>query len=376
MNGIINQSKASEDFLNYYGKEFLDLLDLNVGTNKKNWLKKLLSYTEHNNSTVKHLLVIDFLGIDLNELFNQIYLYEPFGEGPWPCLNKNEKHYEQNIVNDLKLEYDYKTKCIVGIFTCSCGYKYRLRYKKTLISDRELLKKLNDLIREKDFQTIIKRLNQGLSIYDKDLDKIELVLGRKKISRNYREKMNGLKEETRKRHHEIWLNLRKQYPQKSKNELVELSISTASWLYKFDKEWFEENSPEKKQSTNYKKTRIDWNKKDKELYYTAKKVIEELYKEDKNLNRVTKSRVLKMCGVKYYSSEMLKKLPKTKKFIDDNIEEVQEFRIRKIKWKIADLFKKEEEITLTKLLSGMTANKSEKEELKLIIENELKKYRI
>ena len=27
-----------------------------------------------------------------------------------------------------------------------------------------------------------------------------------------------------------------------------------------------------------------------------------------------------MCGVKYYSSEMLKKLPKTKKFIDDNIE--------------------------------------------------------
>ena len=80
-----------------------------------------------------------------------MYLYEPFGKVPWPCLNRNEKHYEKNIVNDLKIECDYKTKCIVGIFSCSCGYKYRVRYKKSLINNRELLKNLNDLISKKDF---------------------------------------------------------------------------------------------------------------------------------------------------------------------------------------------------------------------------------
>lgn len=375
LKGVIDQSKSSEDFQKYYGKEFLDILGLNIDNNKRNWLKKLLSYTEHSNSTIKHLLLIDFLGINLNDLFNRIYLYEPFGKGLWPCLNKEEEHYCQNVIEDLDVGYDYKTKCIVGIFSCRCGFKYKIRYQKHLTGNKDSQKKLYDLIIKKDFDNIIKSLHKEISIYDECLGKVDLILYEKSASIEHRKKLDELKEETRKKHRKIWINQMKKYPNKNKSELVKKCVSTGSWLYKFDKEWLRNNSPDRKKSIDYSKNKIDWNKKDDEILKKAEKLVKNLYEEDKDLKRVTKSKVLKICGIKDLSLKNLNKMPKTKKFLDDNIETYQDFRIRKIKWKIKDLFNEDEKITTTKLLSGMKISRDEKEELKFIIETELDRCR-
>ena len=70
----------------------------------------------------------------------------------------------------------------------------------------------------------------------------------------------------------------------------------------------------------------------------------------------------------------LDRLPKVKKFIEDNLESIQDFRIRKVKWKVKDLIRKGETVTLTKVLGGMRLSPLEKDKIRLVIEDELLKY--
>lgn len=369
VNGVVKQDIVRNELEKYFGKEFLTILNLNIKNDiKKSWLKKILSSSQHINVPINNLVIIDFLGANIKDIFNKIYTYDPFGKGPWICLNKEENHYGQNTIKDVSIRYDHKSQKIEGTFKCFCGYEYRLRYNKPLIY-KENQVNLNNISRLKDFNEIIRELNQNNKFKDEKLGEVELILGRKIISEEHRTKLNESIESVRNKHRYIWINLRNKYPNKSKSELIEMCIATASWLYKFDQEWFNKNSPVKK--SNIKKSNIkNWDEKDKEIVKEINKIIEEIQKMQPPL-RVTKSRIAKM-----YSSESmlllnLDNLTKTKELINNKIETAQEFRIRKVKWKIKDLLSKGETVTFTKLLSTFKLDEKESKELKLIIREEI-----
>ncbi|WLC69975.1 hypothetical protein KTC96_18935 [Clostridium estertheticum] len=102
------------------------------------------------------------------------------------------------------------------------------------------------------------------------------------------------------------------------------------WLYKNDREWFDNNMP-KKQNTNGNNNNnpAPWNDRDN-------KTLELLINEDNMLitsndnARITKSLLGRKIGMLGMLEKNLDKLPKTQEYLSEIIESVEEFQIRRV----------------------------------------------
>lgn len=108
----IKQDELYEEFISFYGKEFLNLMESSIDNNDEyNWLRVITRDLKRTVHPIRHLLLINFLEIDICNFFKDINKeYKPFGEGPWPCLNKAGAHYMDKVIRDLKITEDYKTR--------------------------------------------------------------------------------------------------------------------------------------------------------------------------------------------------------------------------------------------------------------------------
>lgn len=124
--GRVNIDEVENRFIKFYGQEFLSLFDLNIYSNNiTNWIKYMLRISRSNVNPIKHLLLIRFLGIDLEELFTKKIEYKPFGDGPWMCLNKICNNYCKPVIDKIDINYNSKKQKPVGRFKCECcGFTY------------------------------------------------------------------------------------------------------------------------------------------------------------------------------------------------------------------------------------------------------------
>lgn len=53
-------------------------------------------------------------------------LQQPFGAGPWPCLNSASEHLGQRLITTVELSMTTRRRRRVprGTFRCSCGFTY------------------------------------------------------------------------------------------------------------------------------------------------------------------------------------------------------------------------------------------------------------
>ena len=86
------------------------------------------------------------------------------------------------------------------------------------------------------------------------------------------------------------------YPDKSKTELRQLNKAVYAWLYRNDKEWLKFNSPEP--IYKYKNTRVDWDKRDKEILAKVKVVVEEMLYSTEKPERITISLIGSKLGIR------------------------------------------------------------------------------
>ncbi|MDK2824777.1 MAG: hypothetical protein PWP71_2695, partial [Clostridia bacterium] len=93
-----------------------------------------------------------------------------------------------------------------------------------------------------------------------------------------------------------WLKLMNHYPDKSKTELRQLNKAVYAWLYRNDKEWLKFNSPEP--IYKYKNTRVDWDKRDKEILAKVKVVVEEMLYSTEKPERITISLIGSKLGIR------------------------------------------------------------------------------
>lgn len=133
-----------------------------------------------------------------------------------------------------------------------------------------------------------------------------------------------------------WNKLMKEFKNESKTQIRKRDISTYTWLYKYDNEWLKKNSPTKKIGSRKEKL-IDWNKRDEEILEEAKKVIKELEETLEKPKRITLTLIGKLINRETLIGRHLSKLPKTKEFIENNLESLEQFQVRRIKWAIREL---------------------------------------
>lgn len=124
--GRVHQKELVNEFINFYGKTFLQLVYSSIDiTNENNWLSSIVRKHRKIFHPLRHLLLIHFLGQDISIFFeDQKRLSHPFGEGPWVCFNGATKHYLQKTIQSMCISYSHDSKKLIGTFSCECGFVY------------------------------------------------------------------------------------------------------------------------------------------------------------------------------------------------------------------------------------------------------------
>lgn len=330
--GIINWNKVNKEFVDFFSNEYLELLDSDINVNEKfTWTRKLF---ERNLliHPIRRILFIQFLFGSVNNLIKyKKKRYEPFGSGPWPCLNKVAEHYKQDVIKEVAISNRSTGDKPLGIFVCSCGYTYtRLGPDKK--SDDKYVKRtvkeygpvweaaLNDYILKGEH--CISHLEQLMDCDGKTVGKYARKLGVFKLL-NSRMKID----EVTKKKRRYQVDLEEKYKKEILAFLLENSDSNRSaivkkmkkqyaWLYRYRREWLNSVLPSPIDSSVHKqniKKYVDWEIRDRQF---SEKVIEIIYEMKKDNKRITISGI--SVEMKFPIRKYLDKLPNTIKILQNN----------------------------------------------------------
>lgn len=126
----VRMKHIQAQFLKFYSPQFLNELDCGI-EGRANWLIRMLQSPRSTHNPIQHLLLMNFLGVSVEEFFKLPVTPQPFGSGPWPCMNPVCKYYKQFVIAECQLRTTHqKGEGIFGIFQCECGYSYRCRKPK------------------------------------------------------------------------------------------------------------------------------------------------------------------------------------------------------------------------------------------------------
>ncbi|GAA0716359.1 TnsD family Tn7-like transposition protein [Clostridium malenominatum] len=354
----VKQRELYEEFISFYGNGFLELMESSVDNDDEyNWLRVATRDLKRAVHPIRHILLINFLESNIEKFFKGINKeFNPFGEGAWPCLNKVSDHYKQNVVTNLKVTEDYKSRAPVGTFTCECGFTYSRKGPDKLEEDKYKIgrlksfgeaweNKLKEYLNEGEYG--LRELARLMYCDPKTIIKFDRLLGinyfksQIEIVENDKKTMNVDMIDVYKK------NILKAIGKKltlSRTEIRQICKKEYSYLYRKDKKWLLNNLPIKPKGNNNIRN-VDWDKRDKEILSLIKTKYKELLSREVPI-RITKSCIGKVLGILATLEKNLHKLPKTEKYINTIIETVEEFQVRRCKNIIDNKFQNEEDIKL------------------------------
>lgn len=359
----VKQRELYEEFIGFYGEEFLEIMESSIDNDDEyNWLRVITRDLSRAVHPIRHLLLINFLMGNIEEFFEDINKkFNPFGEGPWPCLNKIANHYRMNVVKNLKITEDYKTRLPVGTFSCDCDFVYSRKGPDKDETDKYKIGRIRSFgkVWEDRLKVYLKEEKYGLRelarlMYcdPKTIWKFDYLLGinyfnrcKNAIDSEYKEQIRdiGLLEKYKK----YILKSIERNPIITRTKLREICKKEYIYLYRWDKKWLHDNLPNETKSINHNK-KVDWNQRDKEIIALLKSKYKEFLSRDIAI-RITKSRIGKSLGILADLEKNLSKLPETEKYLKDITETVEEFQIRRCKNIIDNKLQKDEEIKLWEL---------------------------
>ena len=345
-NGGVKQQDLYTEFIGFYHKEILVLLESIIDNDDEyNWLRVVTRDLKRTVHPVRHLLLMNFLVGDTEKFFGEIKeQYNPFGKGPWPCLNKVADHYRQEVILNIEITPDYKTRLPVGTFKCSCGFVYSRkgpdrtdenRYKIGRIKafgyewDGKLKENLKAAtwslrgIAKKmhcDPMTILKK-DAELGIYAFHPEDKEIIQNKKCKNTEDDKKLGNYKEtiiETIKDNHLL-----------TRTQIRTLVEKEYTYLYRKDKKWLLEQLPNKIRTTGTTES-VDWKKRDAKIMSLVQEKHKELLSREK-IVRITKSLVGKELGLSALLEKKYERLPCTMQYIEQISETIEEFQLRRCK---------------------------------------------
>lgn len=380
----IKQRELYEEFIGFYGREFLKLMESDIDNDDEyNWLRVATRDVSRSVHPIRHLLLINFLDDNIERFFSNINdVFSPFGNGPWPCLNKAADHYKRNVINDVKITEDYKTRVPVGTFSCNCGFVYSRKgpdksgedkYKigrvkrfggvweeklkehlsnqkygvielaKIMACDPKTIVKYGELLNEDCFSNSIDNTDERKIDKQNDVNIMELY---KKQILMYIDENPSL--------------TRTQVRDNCKKEYI--------YLYRKDKNWLYINLPKKIKEIHSNKV-VEWDKRDEELLVIIKAKYEAWIYENVDI-RITISSLGKALGVLSVLEKRIDKLPITKEYLNKILESVEEFQLRRCKKIIDNKIESRDQIRLWEIqrLAGLRSESFKR------LEEEILKY--
>lgn len=395
--GRIRQDKLTTEFKEFYGGEFLDIVQSNIEyTQTRNWLSEICRKRRYVIHPIRHLLFIRYLNIKIDDIFDSCYEFKPFGEGPWPCLNKASNHYKQNVIKNVTIKYSRNTHRITGKFCCECGYEYLKEfdyveddtYEKTKVLNFGQVweDKLKDLViqGELSISEIAKQLDLDWCGLYKHITRLglehEFETTNEKL-KNYKIKTNNEyniecdnSEEKIKICRLKMLEILKQNPEKSRLYIKRMDLNLYQYLKKHDSEWLELHLPNIKKGKRLK-SNVDWEKRDQEVKLKIEELVEELNNTQELPKRINFNRIGKTLSIDTLLRVHIDKMPNTSQYLENVIETKEDFIIRKIRWAIQKIDSDEHEyLDVSTVLKVAHIYNKDKKLFKDIIQDEIDKY--
>jgi hypothetical protein len=362
-------------FNQFYGENLLRDLFCYIELDQEDtWLHKLLRKPRVSCHPLRHILLLGFLEENVSTLVNNIgkEKFEPFGSGPWFCLNKAADHYNKPVITSCEITRDYKTGLPVGTFSCSCGFIYSRKGPDKTIEDNYKIGRI------KVFGPVWERKLNEISKQEYSLRKKAEMLGvdpatiKRRLapieqqSQQFTNLMNN-------DYREEWLAIIKENNDNSISQIRLLSPKIYMWLYRNDKEWLLKHYPKVEKSKNTFSLRIDWEKRDMHISMQVEKVIMEILELNK-LKRVTKNEIGRRIKDLSLASmyKFIDKLPRTKALLELYVESLEQFQIRRIKTIVLNMKNTRAHIKEWEVIRQAGLKKKDAEKLMYIIQQEIK----
>jgi hypothetical protein len=251
----------------------LELLDSGLEKRKHGaWPARLVPYLNQDIPThpLRYLLMIRLFGYSAEAFFNRLQEIrsspprnapQPFGSGPWPCLNPAADHFHRLVIETCQVVKHRERNIPVGIFKCDCGFIYARNGPDTVPEDRfrigrvktygpvweESLKRMWN-----DASIPLRQISHRLKITGNVVKYRAYCLnltfpraGPRCAARAHAGIQNAIKETQAEResrlavHRARWLEVRQEHPDATRTELRStIAQGIYHWLNKYDGEWF------------------------------------------------------------------------------------------------------------------------------------------
>lgn len=341
---IVDREKLLNDFINFHSEEWLININLLPSiSEKRSWFFEIFSdnmgsiFSNH----VHHILFIQFLFGNLEEFNNYEYKLEfkPFGNGPWPCLNKASDHYGERLIKEITFtkNHEYKKEKSAK-FRCECGFVYK-RNTINGVSEDEF--KYSAIIEFGHlwYKILEKKINEGKSI---NVIRKEMRTSHSSVVKyagmlGLLDKLNTSKEYPIKRksvrNHSELLNMRKtmlsnyisKNPEITRSKLKRIFPTEVKYIDGKESGWLTEQI---KCNERKIKSLLYWERVDNELHKKIEKAAKKILEYQKPI-RITKNSISReLNDIRIRQNKSLRHLPKTVEALSKVTEDFKDFKNR------------------------------------------------
>ena len=356
-------------------------------SSKDNWILALAQCgnVEKTFHPIRHLLLLTFLGLSAKEFFTEFVEFKPFGDPPYPCLNCASDHYKEPTIQNCQVfdnisKESSKQGVPLGIFRCDCGFIYQRIGPDRSSDDKYVFSFVKEYgkVWERRFGELWADISISGGEIGRQMGISQTSVGRQAIRLNLRMNIDGARSlqgynryrnpdktysELREYYRSQWLQVREKYPNLTRKQLLRQENFLYLWLKRSDAEWFQDHAP-LPVTKRKKQDLFDWNQIDLELSEKVSQVCREILSSSLPV-RVCITEIIKRTGHQAWIDKRRKKLPLTSKIIDENLETLEDFIIRKIKWAKEEFIKRKKipsklQFQVTAVIRNQTAFNSPK----------------
>jgi len=345
--GNVSHVRLETQFLDYYSPELLQRLGCGIEL-RYHWLRRLVNDWERVRHPLHHLLLMQFLGCPAKEFFCLPVEIEPFGKGPWPCLNVAGGHYRNARIAECHISHTQdKTKRLMGTFQCECGYSYRrigpdtadkrrFEYDRVMSFGEAWYDNLRAMRATGDhsLREMARMLGVSRTVIRAEIDRLENAReSGRPLAQRFTNRSAPLlcESDLRENYRKKWIEVRTENPNANRAKLGYIAHEAYIWLLKHDKKWLEDNLPKHLKSGS-QRPKVDWSKRDEEYSAAVRKTaanMQSVVGRPMWVSRTGLAKKLSILAVVYKNSA---NLPLTINALNEVSENITSFAMRRIRW--------------------------------------------
>ena len=363
LNGRAWHKKIFEGIVEWYGEEFLELVDANDNRITQTWAMSILLNPSKLQHPMYHILLQTLLaGSTAEFIYGTCSAPLPYGEGPWPCRNAICPYNLKDVIENVDMKYDrglyraafecpycgfiYKRKKPIPkegqyagtIYVASYGHLWFQKLRECLVEQGLSPRRTCEYLKC-DMYTVQKYAVKFGYIRDEDATP-HLSVRNSRPKQIQQEKLVLTEREQRLMWRQRWEKLISENPNAKRSQLKSLDSACYIWLAGNDREWLEKHLP------MVKKNNLDWGLRDSEYLEKVRGAVCELHNAEGKPVWISLHRITLQTGINQIrNKKCLERMPKTADFLREKVESIDDWRKRKIIWAIRILRENDQIVT-------------------------------